>query len=449
MNIVIIGAGEIGSYMASLLSKEQHNVVLIDKNEGKLKQISAHLDIATRVGSATDWKLLDDLLEMAPDFLIALTDDDDANVVACAIAKHLGYPHTISRVKDNRFLNKTRLDFASIFDVDYFIGPELLVANEILKHVLNPTSLMVESFVHGSVQMRTLAIPDRWRKMDRPLRTLNLPSGMIVALIRRITATGDEVIFPHGNDHILPGDEVTLIGETLAIAKAHEFFDIEQEAIKYVVIVGGSLTGSNLARLLDENGISVRLIDKSFERCALLAEQLPNITIVHHDGTDLDFLRAEKVDQADLFVACTHNDEVNILSAMLAKEAGCKNLLVVLNNYSYAPIIARLGIGNVVSPRIITANHVLSQLLSGTVTSLISLYDNRAEVMEINVSMDATVAGIPLSDLGPLLPVDFLIAMIQNRGRIMVAHGNRVISPGDTVIVMTSPKHISELEELF
>lgn len=449
MNIVIIGAGEIGSYIASLLSKERHNVVLIDKDADKLKRINSNLDVATRVGNGTDWQMLDELLEMAPDFLVALTNDDDANLVSCAIAKHLGYPHTIARVKDNRFLNKTRLDFASIFDVDYFIGPELLVANEVLKHVLNPTSLMVESFVHGSVQMRTLAVPDKWRKMDRPLRNLNLPAGMIVALIRRITATGDEIIFPHGNDHIFPGDEVTLIGETLAIAKAHEFFDIQQEAIKYVVIVGGSLTGSNLARLLDEHGISVRLIEKSYERCRQLADQLPTITVVNHDGTDLDFLRAEKADQADLFVACTHNDEVNILSAMLAQEAGCKNPLVVLNNYSYAPIIARLGIGNVVSPRIVTANHILSQLLSGTLTSLISLYDNRAEVMEINVSMNATVAGIPLSELGSLLPVDFLIAMIQNRGRIMVAHGNRVISPGDTVIVMTSPKHISELKELF
>ena len=157
----------------------------------------------------------------------------------------------------------------------------------------------------------------------------------------------------------------------------------------------------------------------------------------------------KKVDQADLFVACTHHDEVNILSATLAKEAGCKNALVVLNNYSYAPIIARLGITNVVSPRVVTANHILSQLFSGTVTSLISLYDNRAEVMEINVSPDSKVVGIPLSELGPLLPVDFLIAMIQNRGRIMVAHGNRVISPGDTVIVMTSPDHIPELEKLF
>lgn len=449
MNIVVIGAGEIGSYISLLLSQEQHNVVLIDKSIDQLKQVTDSLDVATRLGNATDWQLLDDLLEMAPDFLIALTDDDEANLVACAIAKNLGYPHTIARVKDNRFLNRTRLDFANIFDVDYFIGPELLVANEILKHIISPSSLMVESFVHGSVQMRTLSVPENWRKGDRPLKTLNLPSGMILSLIRRITATGDEVIFPHGNDHIQPGDEVTLIGETLAIAQAHEFFGIAQEPIKYVVIVGGSLTGSNLARLLNENDISVRLIEKSYERCCLLSDQLPHITIVNHDGTDLEFLIGEKVDQADMFVACTLHDEVNILAAMLAKEAGCKHALVVLNNNSYAPLVARLGINHVVSPRVVTANHILSQLFSGTVTSLISLYDNRAEVMEINVSLDSTVAGIPLSELGPLLPVDFLIAMIQNRGRIMVAHGNRVISPGDTVIVMTSPDHIPELEKLF
>jgi len=453
MNIVIIGAGGIGRHIASVLSKEEHNVILIDPDPKKLEKASWQIDVATRQGSGIDWQLMDDLLDLSPDFLIALTNNDETNLVACAIAKHLGYPRTIARVRDNRFLNRTRLDFAHIFDVDYFIGPELLVAHDILKYMISPGSLAVENFAHGAVQLRTLAMPEKWKKEKVPLAELDLPQGMIVGLIRREMNRGDKsgkkVFFPHGNDTILPGDEVTFIGETQAISDLHHFIGVPQKAIKSVVIVGGTLTGLNLAKLLEQRNIDVRLIEKDYEKCRFLAEQLPNSTIMNHDGTDVNFLQAEKIGTAEVFVACTGSDDTNLIAALLGKEVGCDDVVVTLSNPSYGNLANQLGISHTVSPRISTADHILSQILSGTVTSLVSFYDNQAEIMEVNVSMDSKVVGIPLSELGPLLPKDFLIAMIQNRGRIMVAHGNRIISPGDTVIVITHPRHVPELETIF
>lgn len=453
MNIVIIGAGGIGRYIASILSKEEHNVILIDPDPKKLEKASWQIDVATRQGSGINWQLMDDLLDLSPDFLIALTRYDETNLVACAIAKHLGYPRTIARVRDNRFLNRTRLDFAHIFDVDYFIGPELLVANDILKYMISPGSLAVENFAHGAVQLRTLAIPEKWKKEKVSLSELDLPQGMIVGLIRREVdhdLKGEKKVFlPHGKDTLLPGDEVTFIGETQAISDLHNFIGVSQKAIKSVVIVGGTLTGLNLAKLLEQRYIDVRLIEKDYEKCRYLAEQLPNSTIMNHDGTDASFLHAEKVGTAEVFVACTGSDEVNLVAAMLGKEVGCDDVVVTLSNPSYSTLANKLGINHTVSPRISTADHILSQILSGTVTSLVSFYENQAEIMEVNVSMDSKVVGIPLSELGPLLPKDFLIAMIQNRGRIMVAHGNRIISPGDTVIVITHPRHVPELETIF
>jgi trk system potassium uptake protein TrkA len=453
MNIVIVGAGEVGRYIASILSKDKHNIILIDKDGHKLEQASWNIDVAVRQGSGTDWQLLDDLLELSPQLLIALTQDDETNLVACSIAKHLGYPRTIARVRDNRYLNRTRLDFARLFDVDYFIGPELLVANDILKFMLSPGSLAIETFAHGAVQLRTIAISSKWRKGDRPIKKLNLPEGIIIGLIRREKKEGDgdeyEVIFPHGSDHILPGDEVTLIGETEAISKGYSFFGILQKNIESVVIVGGSLTALNLAKLLEHHKIDVRIIEKNFDKCSFLADRLPHCTILHHDATDLDFLRAEKIGRADVLAACTRSDDLNVLAALLGKEIGCENVVATLTNTSYAPLLAKLGVNYTPSPRLSAANHILSQILSGTVTSLISLYDNRAEIMEVSVSVDSKIVGIPLSELGPLLPKDFLIAMIQNRGRIMIANGDRIISPGDTVIVLTNPKHIPEIEKLF
>lgn len=453
MNIVIVGAGDIGRYIASILSKEEHNIILIDINSKKLEQASWNIDIATKHGSGTDWQLLDDLLELLPDLFVSLTDNDETNLVACSIAKHLGYPRTIARVHDYRYLNRTRLDFARMFEVDYFIGPEMLVANDILKYMVNPGSLAVENFAHGAVQLRTIAIPQKWRKVDKPLKQLELPHGVMVGLIRREVKDKNKeehiVIFPHGDDYILPGDEVTFIGETDVIAGIHQFFGIAQKKVDSVVIIGGSLTAISLAKLLEHRETDVRIIEKDYDKCCHLAEQLPHCTIIHHDAADFEFMKSEKVGMADVFVACTGNDELNFLTGLLGKEAGCDEVIVMLTNTSYTSLVAQMGMVHAVSPRISAANHILSQILSGKVTSLISLYDNQAEIMEINVSMDSKVVGIPLSELGPYLPKDFLIAMIQNRGRIMIAHGTRIISPGDTVIVITSPKHVAELEKIF
>ena len=457
MNIVIIGAGSVGRYIAAMFAKKQYNVILVDKNGKKLQEAAWQMDAATRQGSGTDLKLLEDLLEFSPDLFIALTNDDESNLVACSIAKNLGYPKTIARVKDHRYLNRKRLDFGRMFNVDYFVGPELLAAYEINKYLMDPGSLAMESFAHGAVQLRSIIIPNSWKNAEKRLADLSLPTGLLVVLIQRqiqqqqpySSSITRKVIFPHGNDHILPGDEVTIIGEAASMANCYEFFGISTKKIESVAIVGGSLTGYNLAKILEQQGIRVLLIEQDEEKCHILAEQLPKCSIVNHDGTDLDFLIAERIGSSDAFVACTRHDEVNFLAALAAKEAGCKTVVLQLANTDYTPLTNQLGISFVVSPRISAANRILSLAHSGRLTSVVSLSSGEAEIMEINVSMNSKVVGIPISQLGALLPKDFLIAMIQNRGRIMIAHGNRIISPGDTVIVVSNPKHMHELEKIF
>jgi trk system potassium uptake protein len=454
MNIIIVGAGEIGSYVAFILSQQQHNITIIDNDKKKLDEISWQMDVGTRYGSGTDWQLLDDLLELSPHLFIALTKDDETNLVACSIAKHLGYPRTIARVKDARYFNRTRLDFSGIFAIDYLICPEYLVAHDIFKIVMSPDSLAIESFAHGAVQMRTLAIPNKWKSNDKPLKELHLPQGVMIGLIRRKiegaeNLNGNQVLFPHGDDCIFPGDEVTFIGETDVIYKIPSFFGITHRPIQSAAIAGGSLIARHLAKLLENRSIDIRIMEKDYDKCCLLAEQLPHCRILNHEAADMNFLISEKIDHSDVWIACTRNDETNLLTALLAKEIGCGDVIVMLSNLSYSHVANNLGLKHIVSPRVSAANHILSQLLPGKATSLVSLYDNQAEIIEINVSLESKIVGIPLSDLGPLLPKDFLIAMIQNRGRIMIAHGDRIISPGDTVVVITNPKHVEELEKIF
>jgi len=457
MNIVIIGAGSIGCYLAEILSKEQFNITLIDNDEKALESVSESADVAVRQGECIDWQLLDELMEQSPDLLIAMSNIDQDNLVACAIAKNLGYPRTIARIRDNRFLNCTRLDFGRVFDTDYFVSPELLVANDIYKYMSSPGSLAVETFAHGAVQLRTIVVPHSWRKSNVLLRDLNLPAGMMIGLIRRQERVLSEegvsvtkkIIFPHGGDYILPGDEVTVIGETDVVADVHFLFGSVQTMVKSVVIIGGSLTALNLAKILERRNVDVRIVEKDHDRCTLLTEQLSNATIIHGDGTNIDLLMSENIDKADMFIVCTSHDEINLMAALVGKEAGCDKIVIMLSDTRYISFVDKLGISYTVSPRVSAANRILSLIRIQTVSSMISLYEHQAEIVELHVSKDSKVVGIPISELGPQLPKDFLLAVIQNRGRIMVANGNRILSPGDTVIVVTNPKHINQLEKVF
>lgn len=457
MNIVIVGACNIGRYLAEILSKENFNVTVVDTDEKALQSLSESMDVATRCGSCIDWQLLDDLLEGQPDLFVATTPRDQCNLTSCAIAKNLGYPRTVARIADSRFINCTRLDFSRVFDVDYFFSPELLVAHDIYKYMSSPGSLAVETFSHGAVQLRTLVIPRTWRKGDTRLCDLSLPEGMMVGLIRR-SATPEgggehtparKIIFPHGNDVIIPGDEVTVIGETDVVADVHFLFGSAQTMVSSVVIVGGSLAAVNLSRMLEGRGVDVRIIEKDRTRCAELTTELPRTTVIFGDGTNIDLLMSENVEKADIVVACVNHDEINLMIALMAKEAGCDHVAITLSDMRYTSCVEKLGIRFTASPRLSSANKILALTRVETVSSMVSLYEHQAEIIELQVSPDSKVVGIPIAELGPQLPRDFLLAVIQNRGRIMIANGNRILSPGDTVIVVTNPKHIDQLEKVF
>jgi trk system potassium uptake protein TrkA len=242
---------------------------------------------------------------------------------------------------------------------------------------------------------------------------------------------------------------VLFIGETDVIATFHHFLDISLSTVDSVVIVGGSLTAVNLARDLCEHGISVRMIEADTEHCYTLADAVPAATVINHDVTDLKFLLSEKVDQSDVILAATPSDETNLLVSVLAREAGCKNVVAMIAQAKYLPVIKRMGITHVVSPRQSAASRVLCIAHDDKVSSMISLYENQAEIMEVKVSMDSKVVGIPVSELGPQLPRDFLLAVIQNRGQIMIANGDRILSPGDTVIVISHPAHAQDFHKIF
>ena len=269
--------------------------------------------------------------------------------------------------------------------------------------------------------------------------------NLLIGLIHR----KNEIIFPHGDDILEPGDEVTFIGETDATLKLPDSFGIEKKTVKSVAIAGYSLAATHLAHILHEHHIDVTIIESDKALCETLAEELDFVSVLHHIANDVDFLVAEKINQIDVFVAASDSTDQNILAATIAQEAGCNEVMTVVSDTGYSHLLRRLGIHYSVSDKLCVTNRIMPIVHTDTVSSMTTLYEGRAKIVEFKISQTTKIAGMPISDLAPLLPHNCLIALIENRGQVFVAKGSSVVSPGDTVIVMTAPEHVIELQKLF
>lgn len=449
MNIVILGAGKSGSFVASVLSEEEHNVILIDKNAITLEKVGREIDVATLHSYAPSWKLFEDLSQNNPDVFFAATGNDETNLVACSIAKNLGFPKTIARISAREYLNHSRLDFGRLFFVDHFISSEVLAAQDLFKVLLHSGDIAVEHFAHGAIQMRTILIPDRWDRGGTPIRDLGLPDHLIVGLIHRKKAIGDEIIIPHGYDHILPGDEATVVGEAKVMNRLHEIFQVEERRIRSVIIVGGSPIALHLAHFLSQQRIQVRIIENDPNRCNELADLLPHATIINRDGRDSHLLSSERIQDSDAVVACLEDDGTNFLVASLARQLGCTKCIALISDTSLSPLLEKLDVTPAYSGCVSLTNRVLSILNEETILSIASLVHDQVKIVELKVASSSKAAGIPLSDLSVHLPKDLLIAVIENQGRVMIGRGNSILAPNDIVIAICRPQHIPQLQHLF
>ncbi len=449
MSIVIVGAGAIGTHLANVLAKEGKDVIIIDEDASTLALFARSADVATICGCGCDWKILSEIAEQKPSLFLALTSHDETNLAACSIAKNLGYPITLARITKPYLLDHARVDFGRLFYVDHFLAPDLIVARDLFKSIVTPGTISAENFVQGAVQMSTLRIPDTWNSNSKKIADYRFGDQLLVGLIQRHINDSDTVIFPHGSDEFLPGDHVTFIGETDATLSLPDFFSIEKKIVKSVVVAGVSMITKHLIHILHEHGIDVTVIESDEKKCLGLATEHTYATVLHHPPTDQDFLIAEKINQIDVFVAASDSTDQNILAATIAQEAGCSEVITVVSDTGYMHLLRRLGIHYAVSDKLCVSNRILPIVHTDAVSSMTSLCEGRAKIVEFKVSSETKISGMPISDLAPLLPHNCLIALIENHGEVNIAKGNSIFSPGDTVIVITAPEHVPELQKLF
>ncbi len=453
MYIIIAGGGVVGFNIASLLAEEQHDVVVIEQSEEALDSIRRQLDVKTIAGNAATPKTLREAEVERADLLLAVTNSDETNMVTCFMAKELGAGRTAARIRNPAFsgyfltpakspMSTRKIIRPKSLGIDVFINPELEIANEMLSILSGFYSTPVEQFAEGLVQIREFRIKDE-SLVDKKLGDITLPKPCVIAAIVR-----DGGIIAAGPEEVIKADDsVHLIASYEDMDELGQIFSPPQRPAKKVVVLGGGRVGYLTTRELLRRGVSVKLIERDEKLSQDIAAKLEGATVLQGEGTDREFLIEQGIPHADAFVATTEDDELNILSGLLAKTLGVPRCLSVINRPSYIPIAEAAGIDVAGSPTILTARKIAHFVLSGGAISVALLEGKQLEAVEFVVSPEAQISGKKISEVD--LPKGVVVGALVHSGHPIIPPDEREIGPGDHIIIISPLSVIHEVEKLF
>ena len=445
MRIIIVGAGKLGYTVADLLSREKHEVVVVDHDEDQLTAVKNNLDVLTITANGASPITMDDPDVNGADILIAVTASDEVNMVCCILAKKHGITHTIARIRDLQYMGEVKDYVKETFDIDLMLNPEMIAANEMYRILTMPAALDVEDFAHGKIRLFEAKINKRSKLANIPFKNLKLPQGVLAGMIMR----DHRMIIPHGNDSLQIHDNAYFIGFPEAIEKFSENF-VHQEAKKLerVMIIGAGRIGRTLAVKLNEVGVYVKVIEHNRERCNEMAEALTGLSIaILGDGTNIDLLTEEGVGSADVVVCVTEDDKLNLMMALLCKHMGAKKTVVRVYRTEYADLIETVGIDVVISARLLSASEVLAFVRRGGVVSVSILEGAKAEAIEVIVQEGAKVANKKLMEVD--LPKECLVCAYVRNDKAVIPNGNTILLPGDRTILFVLMDHAQNVMKWF
>ncbi len=438
MKIIIIGAGKAGSKLIEVMTKEEHDVIAIDKSLRKCKEVQKRYDILTIEGNGYSSKTLKEAGIGEADLLFALTQNDEVNMICCLTAKNLGAKKVIARIRDEEY-SKELSEIKDEMKIDHVINPDKLCAEDISKKLSIPTAKNVSSLAKGKVSMIKLLVSKDSPFANRSLSDLNLNAKYSVILVAVVR--DEESFIAKGNTFIQEGDEIYLMGPTSNITNLLYDLEIREKKIKRVVILGGSRTSVFLARMLKEDmKMKVKIIDNSLARCEELAAKLPFIEIIHATGADEHSYIDEKVEEYDAFISLTGFDELNFISALKAAEQGVSKIIVKMNKIDLKKsTLSKVGIDTIVNTRDIIANNLVTYVRGVDVTSVQNIIDDKTEIIEFEVSKEYSFVGKPISS--SLKNMNSIIGFIIRNNEIIVPTGDSIIEVGDTIIIITQEIH--------
>ncbi len=448
MNIVIVGCGNVGRALLEHLSKEGHDITLVDNDRNRLEQAVNTYDVMGVEGNGASFETLREAGVEKAHLLIAVTNSDELNLLCCLIAKKTGGCNTIARVR-NPIYNKEIGYIKEEIGVSMIINPEFTAAEEMARLLKFPSAITIDTFAKGRVEIIKYRIG-----ADSQLKGLSVKEiaqkfapGVLICTVER----GEEVFIPDGDFVICEKDAVSIIGSPSKTIAFFKKIGVPTTRAKNAMIVGGGEIGYYLATLLTDMGITLKIIEKNEERCKELSELLPKATIIFGDGTDRNLLMEAGITGAEAFVALTDFDEENIMLSMFVKSKSQAKLITHVHRIGYDELINELDIGSVIYPKYITAEHIIKYVramgnsLGSGIETLYKLND-KAEALEFIVAPDSPVVGKMLMDLP--IKDNILIGIINHRGQIGIAGGRSMISAGDAVIVITTLEGLHDIKDI-
>lgn len=443
MKIVIVGAGAVGSIVAQRLSQERHDVTLVESEERIVATAQQTLDCLVLPGNGASYQVLQEAGVEKTDILIAVTNVDEINILACMQAARLGVETKVARVRSNEYY----VDDAPAFDgIDAMINPDRVAVQEIHELLLKKAATDIYEFADQRVQVLGAKVGAGSRVADKSLSEIEQEVGTRWALVATITRE-HRTIIPCGEDVLQEGDQVFLVGRVGKIAEALQYFSPPSHPVESVMVAGANRIGIALADDLAHEGITVKLVDSDPARATRASNRVEKALVLNGDPTDVEFLESEGISEMDGFVAVTDDEEMNLASTLLAKYHGARKTVCLIKRPNYVPLASTIGVDAAVSPRLATANAIMGYFRQGNVLSHTTLRDNDAEVLELEASENSPLLNRPLADLD--FPRGAIVAAVIKPYQVVIPRGGDIIEPGDKVLVFALPRVVRTVEKLF
>ena len=446
MRIVIVGAGEVGYHIASRLALENKEVVVIDKNAEAVRRIADNIDVQTIIGSGSSPTVLEEGGIREADILLAVTNSDEANLVACLVANMLS-PTTkkLARLRGADFDNYYDAFREQAPHIETVINPEIEVVKTIIRLMRVPGAVDVGEFADSRIKFVGIYLGQDSRLAGARLVELPDIIGKRRLLIAAVVRD-EEVIIPRGQDRLMTGDLIYFISEDQHLLETLSIFNKHAEPVKRVLIIGGGRIGYRLAVQLEQQSIYCKIVEKRAERCAILAERLNKAVVLHGDGSDQSLLSEENIGDMDVVVTLTNDEETNILSSLLSRRLGAHKTITKISKFSYFPLMTAIGIDQVVSPRLSAINSILQHIRRGKVLSAISLKGEQAEALEVVALETSDIVAKPLRRVA--FPKGAIVAGIIRKDHIIIPTGESIIEPGDRIIIFAQRRAVEGIEKI-
>lgn len=449
LSIIIVGCGKVGITLIEQLTKEGHDITLIDKDPKKLQAIAEMYDIMGIVGNGASYSVQIEAGIKNTDLIIAVTDSDELNLLCCTVAKRVGNCSAIARVRTPDYSKEVgylreKLGLAMI------INPELESAKEVARILYLPTALEVNSFAHGQAELIKFVVPENNLLDGIEISELSqtIPHPFLICAIER----DGNVYIPSGNFVLSKGDHVSFVAPRKDTRDFLEKIGFKTNRVKNTMIIGGGKAAYYLAKQLIHMGISVKIIENNIKRCEELSVMLPKAIIINGDGTDEELLNEEGLPYAESFVPLTGIDEENILLTLHAKNVSKAKVITKINRITFKDVINKLDLGSVVYPRYITSEAIIAYVrakknsMGSNIETLYHMFDSRVEAIEFLVDKKSPITDVPIMELS--LKDNLLICFINRNGSIIIPSGHDCIKNGDTVMIVTTHSGFNDIQDI-